>query len=178
MSVLSVKEFPEELMVALRVRAAQERSTLRSIVIGELSKVTRVPNTAEALKQCKFIDTSPMLYAPDTDETVTGTVIAGPLERALVQIWPILVDFDKSMIVARLRKGRQRVKATKGRCEGGKRFGHYDGEMAILGVILALRAAHVSSMGIATRLNLEGRPSRSGKPWSGPVIAKILRREK
>lgn len=100
------------------------------------------------------------------------------MDDALGSIRETFIEFERKRIVDRLCRGREKTRAIYGRCEGQKPFGHYDGEMAILGVIRALSDARMSTTQIAARLNLERRPTRSGKPWSGPVIAKILRREK
>lgn len=118
------------------------------------------------------------LYSANTGENITEAVMGDPMKKALVQIQGVFAELDKSMIVAKLRKGRQRVKALRGRCEGGKPFGHYEGEGLILASILAQGKAGFPCKDIAERLNSRRLPTRSGKPWSGPVIAKILRRER
>jgi hypothetical protein len=48
MAILSIKDFPEELLVFLKVKAAQERATLKDIVIGMVSAMDGAPNEAKA----------------------------------------------------------------------------------------------------------------------------------
>jgi hypothetical protein len=59
---------------------------------------------------------------------------------------------------------------------GRKQFGHYPGELGIIARLQSLRAAGLGFDRIATRLNEEEIPSRSGKSWHGVVINRILSR--
>jgi hypothetical protein len=79
------------------------------------------------------------------------------------------------MIVAKLRGARERVKAKRGRCEGRKPYGTFEGEKETLGRMHEMRSARLSFDAIAVRLNEEGRKARSkGKPWHGKVVNRIL----
>jgi len=78
------------------------------------------------------------------------------------------------MIVAKLKGARMRKKALTGRCEGRKPFGFYEGEAAALGRINALRGEGLGFDRIAVKLNQESIPTRTGKPWHGVVINRIL----
>lgn len=118
------------------------------------------------------------LYAADTGEDITAAILADPMKKALVQIQGIFAELDKSMIVAKLRKGRQITKAKVGRCEGRKPYGHYPGEGMTLAAIQANRALGMTCAQIADTLNSRQLPARSGGPWRGPVVAKILARER
>ena len=65
--------------------------------------------------------------------------------------------------------------AKEGRCEGRKPYGYYDGEAAALDRIKALRAEGLGFDRVAARLNQEGVPTRTGKPWHGVVVNRILK---
>ncbi len=58
--------------------------------------------------------------------------------------------------------------------EGRKPFGHYEGEAATLERLKALRAEGLGFDRISAKLNAEGVPTRTGKPWHGVVINRIL----
>ena len=63
-------------------------------------------------------------------------------------------------------------------CEGQKPFGTLPGEAEILNLIQFLHLEGVNSDDIAVALNdSPPKPSRSGKPWRGSVIRRILARE-
>jgi hypothetical protein len=67
-----------------------------------------------------------------------------------------------------------RKKAREGHCEGRKPFGYYEGEAETLERLKSLRAAAMGFDRIAAALNREGVATRTGKPWHGVVINRIL----
>ncbi len=97
-----------------------------------------------------------------------------PSRTAFRQMMGVFSQYDKSMIVLKLKGARMRKKAATGRCEGRKPFGHYEGEAAVLERIKALRAEGLGFDRIAAQLNVEGIATRTGKPWHGVVINRIL----
>jgi hypothetical protein len=85
-----------------------------------------------------------------------------------------VAQYDKSQIVAKLKGARMRMKARDGHCEGRKPFGYNEGEAETLERMKSLRAAGMGFDGIARELNAQGVPTRSGKPWHGVVLNRIL----
>lgn len=98
-----------------------------------------------------------------------------PTRVLMRQLMGAVAQYDKSQIVAKLRGARMRMKAAEGRCEGRKPFGHYHGEDLAIGRIRELRATGIGFDRIAAVLNTERVPTRSGKPWHGIVVNRILR---
>lgn len=121
------------------------------------------------------------LYAANTGENITEAIMGDPMKKALVQIQGVFAELDKSMIVAKLRKGRERTKAKNGRCEGQKPFGgdltRYPWERDTLTMMRQMRQARIECKTIAAVLNTQGCKTRMGGQWSPAVVAKILRRE-
>jgi hypothetical protein len=70
----------------------------------------------------------------------------------------------------------KKVLSARSRC-GRKRFGHYPGEKDVINRMLQLRAQGSGFDRIAHHLNTEGAQSRSGKPWHGRVVNRILKAE-
>lgn len=101
-----------------------------------------------------------------------------PSRKLVRQIFGAIAEYDRAMTVLKLRGARQRTKARTGRCEGVKPFGTFPAERPTLDKLTRLRQHGSTCAEIADELNRDGIPSRSGKLWSGPVIAKILRRVK
>ncbi len=97
-----------------------------------------------------------------------------PSRTAFRQMMGVFAQYDKAMIVQKLRGSRMRKKAQTGRCEGRKPFGHYEGEEKALERMKALRAEGLGFDRIAAKLNEEGVPTRTAKPWHGVVINRIL----
>src|SRR5215471_7259606 len=97
-----------------------------------------------------------------------------PTRILMRQLMGAVAQYDKSQIVLKLRGARMRKRAREGRCEGRKPFGYYDGEDAVLVRLKALRAEGLGFDRIAARLNAEGVPTRTGRPWHGVVVNRIL----
>jgi DNA invertase Pin-like site-specific DNA recombinase len=102
-------------------------------------------------------------------------LMANDPTRILVrQMMGAVAQYEKSQIVLKLRGARLRKRAKTGRCEGRKPYGFYEGEAAALDRVKALRAEGLGFDRIAARLNEECVPTRTGRPWHGVVINRIL----
>jgi len=102
-------------------------------------------------------------------------LMANDPTRILVrQMMGAVAQYEKSQIVLKLRGARMRKRAQSGRCEGRKPFGFYEGEAVPLERMKAMRAENIGFDRIAAKLNEEGLPTRTGKPWHGVVVNRIL----
>ena len=117
------------------------------------------------------------LISADTGADVTKDIQEDPMKRALVQMQAVFSELEKNSIVRKLKAARARKKATTGRCEGRKPFGHRDGEPEVLDRMKALRADKLSFGKIAKALNEEEQPTRTGAQWSPAAVRQILNRE-
>lgn len=102
---------------------------------------------------------------------------ADPTRVLMRQIFGAIAQYEKAMIVAKLRGARQRMKAATGRCEGRKPYGHYAAEAGALARMKALRAEGLGYDRIAAVLNAEGYKPRSGEKWWGKTVNNILSAE-
>lgn len=99
-----------------------------------------------------------------------------PSRKLFRQMMGAFAEYEKSIIVLKLRGARGRVKAATGRCEGRKPYGMKDGESAALGDMIAMRKAGRTLEQIAAHLNSNGIPSRQGGQWKIGTISQILGR--
>ena len=117
------------------------------------------------------------------DSGVDLTCGDGDPTRILIrQVLGAVSQFEKSVIVLKLRAARERTKRKTGRCEGRKPYGHYPGELEVVKKIKKLyRKPHgekrVGFQTIAKQLSKEKIPTRSGAKWSGVLIKSILTRK-
>jgi hypothetical protein len=58
--------------------------------------------------------------------------------------------------------------------KAGKPFGFYDGEETVIEHLKALRATGMGFDRVAAKLSEEGVPTRTGTPWHGVVVNRIL----
>jgi DNA invertase Pin-like site-specific DNA recombinase len=100
-----------------------------------------------------------------------------PSRKLMRQIFGAIAEYDKAMIVAKLRGARQRVKARTGRCEGAKPFGEGEGHRDTIVRILSLRSAGMAVDTIAATINAEGLPSKTGGKWYGSSVRNVILRE-
>jgi DNA invertase Pin-like site-specific DNA recombinase len=92
------------------------------------------------------------------------------------QIVGAVCQYEKNMLVAKLKAARKRIRDRGERCDGAKRFGELPKEAAVLADIRARRAAGETLKSIAQALNAAGTPARRGGRWHGRVIARLLAR--
>ena len=99
-----------------------------------------------------------------------------PTRKLMRQFMGAISEYEKAMIVMKLRGARIRARAKTGRCEGRKPFGFYPGEALIIARMKELRASGLGFDRIAGRLNTEGIKPRTGARWWGRGVNNVLRR--
>jgi DNA invertase Pin-like site-specific DNA recombinase len=104
-----------------------------------------------------------------------------PTRTLIRQVLGAVAQFEKSVIVLKLRAARDRIRRRDGRCEGRKPFGSRPSEAAGVERIRQLRRKpkskpRLSIAAIAEQLNRDGIPTRQGRPWRPSSVHAILRR--
>jgi len=115
------------------------------------------------------------------------TVADGNPTAVLIrQILGAVSQFEKSVLVNKLRSARIRKRRHEGKCEGRKAYGHSEEERLIVLRVKGLRrkprgGAAMSYQSIADELNRQGIPTRGtekGGPgkWQSSTVRNICRR--
>lgn len=104
-----------------------------------------------------------------------------PTRVLIRQVLGAVAQFEKSVVVAKLRAARMRKRRKTGRCEGRKPFGMKPGEAETLALIRRVHrkprgGKRLSFDAIAAKLNAAGVPSRTGRPWARATILGIVNR--
>lgn len=99
-----------------------------------------------------------------------------PTRTLMRQVFGAIAQYEKSMIVMKLRGARNRKKAKTGRCEGRKPYGHFPGEQRVVERMKALRAEGMAFDKLAAKLTTEGFATRKGTAWHGYSVQRILAR--
>jgi DNA invertase Pin-like site-specific DNA recombinase len=150
----------------------QNLNGVRTIVVERLDRLARELFVQEhILRDLKSRNVTLVSAAePDLGDSDPARVLFRQIMGAIAQ-------YDRTMIVMKLRAARKRMKATKGRCEGRKPYGDRPGEQTVLDRIKQARAAGETFEAIAAALNTEGIATRvAGGRWFGSTVAKIIRR--
>jgi DNA invertase Pin-like site-specific DNA recombinase len=105
-----------------------------------------------------------------------------PTRVLIRQVLGAVAQFEKSVIVSKLKAARVRKRHETGRCEGRKPYGTRPGEAEVVALIRKLRrkprgGERLSFAAIAASLNADGRPTRTGKPWAPETVRQIVKRE-
>jgi DNA invertase Pin-like site-specific DNA recombinase len=144
---------------------------VRTVIIEKLDRLARdlmVQETAIAdLQRHGFTLVS--VQEPDLMAT-------DPARVMYRQMMGMVAQYEKSMIVLKLRGARQRMKATTGRCEGRKPFGARPGEAAVRDRIRAMRGTGSTLQAICDALNAEGVETRYGGHWMPMTVRGIAAR--
>jgi DNA invertase Pin-like site-specific DNA recombinase len=149
---------------------------VRTIVVEQLTRVARDVGVQEnIIKDLRSHGITIVSATEDLD-----LMSDDPARVAMRQMLGVFSQYEKAMLVAKLRAARRRKRQTTGRCEGAKPYGHhpkYPNEPATLATMVRLRAAGTTLQGIADALNDSGIRPRRGQRWGVRSIAGILGRQ-
>ena len=103
-----------------------------------------------------------------------------PTRRLIRQVLGDVAEFDKRILVLKLRAARERRRARGERVKGVKPYGYFPAEQATLDRMRQLRrkppkGRRLSIAAVAERLNAEGHRNRAGREWSPQLIHHVLR---
>ena len=102
----------------------------------------------------------------------------GPTSKLIRQILGAVSEFDKAMTVAKLKGARDRVRRTRGKCEGRKAYAERAGGQELVATARQLRGGPdrrpQSLRKIAASLAERGYVTPSGRPYSASAVASML----
>jgi DNA invertase Pin-like site-specific DNA recombinase len=102
----------------------------------------------------------------------------GPTSKLIRQILGAVSEFDKAMIVAKLKGARDRVRRTQGKCEGRKAYAEREGGQELVAMARQLRGNQngrpQSLRKIANELAERGYVTPSGRHYSASAVASML----
>ena len=111
------------------------------------------------------------VYAADQGDLVDQADACGdPTRKLMRQIMGALAEWEKSVIVNKLRAARERKRAAGERCEGAKPYGGNSQEQEVLARINLMRDGGLTWDVIAYRLNTTGFHTRQGGPFSSGAV--------
>lgn len=99
-----------------------------------------------------------------------------PSRILMRQMLGAFFQYEKTLLVAKLKGARVRMRAATGSCEGRKPYGSRPGEAKVIHQIVTLRQAGTAIDTIAEMLNADGVKPRSGGQWYGSSVRNVLLR--
>jgi DNA invertase Pin-like site-specific DNA recombinase len=98
-----------------------------------------------------------------------------PTRKLLRGVMGLISEYDKTMIVLKLKAARDRQRIKTGHCEGRKPFGARKGENAVITRVMALKSAGANYEAIAKTLNADGVKTRKkGGQWFPSGVRQII----
>lgn len=153
---------------------------VRTVVVERADRLARDLMVSEViLAEFRKLGVVVIAAESGTDLTVADD---DPTRKLIRQVLGAVSEFEKSVIVQKLRAARERKRRAGERCEGRKPYGHTSEERKTIERIRELRRKprgrdRLGFPTIADKLNSEGRSTRTGKPWSSRVVHRIAKRE-
>lgn len=152
---------------------------VRVVLVERADRLARDLLVSEVLL-AQFRDLGVRVVAADSGTDLTAAD-EDPTRVLIRQVLGAVAQFEKSVVVAKLRAARTRQRRQTGRCEGRKPFGYHAGEERVLTRIRQLYRkprgrARLSYGAIAATLNAEALPTRTGVPWRAGTVRRIVRR--
>ena len=152
---------------------ALEEDGVKTVVVEKLDRLARDLMVQETIIADMLKSGFALLSSCEPDLCSTDP------SRVLVrQIFGAIAQYEKCMIVLKLRGARQRKKAKTGKGEGRDAYGDKPGEGPILDLMREWKQKEIRYREIAEMLNVRGIPSRMGKDWKAGTVQKILVRQK
>jgi DNA invertase Pin-like site-specific DNA recombinase len=155
------------LMVAL------ESNGVRTVVIEKMDRLARdlmIQETIIADMQRRGFT---LISAMEPDLCSTD-----PSRVLMRQIFGAIAQYDKAMIVLKLKAGLERKRALTGRAQGRLPYGARLGEAETLERMREMRETGFTQKAIAEALNSVGLVARYGLPWKTSTVGKILTRSR
>jgi site-specific DNA recombinase len=98
-----------------------------------------------------------------------------PSRVLMRQMLGAFFQYEKTLLVAKLRGARQRIRVSDGRCEGRKPYGTRPGEGEVIDRMRSLRLQGCALDKIAAVLNAEHAMPRAGVRWYPTSVQRILK---
>lgn len=167
-------------LARLMVDLEENGHGIKTVIIEKLDRLARDLMVQEAIVR----DLQKRGYK--LVSTAEGANLCGddPTRKLIRQIFGAVAEYDKSMLVAKLRAARDRKRAKEGRCEGRRPYGETPEEQTILRRMRAWRRKGRDGkpgrtyQEIAEMLNAEGITTGLGGAWSRGTVHRVLNRNK
>jgi DNA invertase Pin-like site-specific DNA recombinase len=150
---------------------------IRTVVIERADRLARDLMVQEVIV-AEFVKLGARILTSDGVDLTTGD--NDPTRRLIRQVLGAVAEFEKRVLVLKLRAARERKRRRGERVEGVKPYGTLPAEAAIVTHMRKLRrkpakGERLSLAEVAARLNEQGHRNRSGREWSGQMVYHVLK---
>jgi DNA invertase Pin-like site-specific DNA recombinase len=153
------------------------KNGVRTIIIEGMDRLARDLQIQTAL--ITYLASKKIsLISARTDQDITEAVMNDPMQKALVQIQGVFSELEKNLLVKKLKRARQSIKAATGKCEGRKSYKEKSPETIKL--IKSLRrkprnGRRKTFREIADILNRDNVPTLNGNKWTLQTVRNAMK---
>ena len=152
-----------------------ESNGVRTVIVERADRLARDLMVQEVIVG-QFSKIGARIVTADGVDLTSGD---DPTRRLIRQVLGAVAEFEKNVLVLKLRAARERKRARGERVEGVKPYGYLPAERAVIARIRQLRrkpskGRRLSFVAIASQLNSEGHRNRSGRAWSTQMVHHVL----
>jgi DNA invertase Pin-like site-specific DNA recombinase len=149
---------------------------VRLVIVERADRLARDLMVQEVILD-QFVKVGARIVATDGADLTNSD---DPTRRLIRQVLGAVAEFEKNVLVLKLRAARERKRARGERVEGAKPYGHHPAEKAVIQRMKQLRrkptkGRRLSVAAIAAQLNAEGHRNRAGRTWSAQLVHHVLR---
>jgi DNA invertase Pin-like site-specific DNA recombinase len=153
-----------------------ESNGVRTVIVERADRLARDLMVQEVIVGQFSKIGARILTADGVDLTNDGD---DPTRRLIRQVLGAVSEFEKRVIVLKLRAARERKRARGERVEGVKPYGHFPAEQSLVEHMQQLRrkprkGKRLSIAAVAAKLNAEGHRNRAGREWSPQMVHHVL----
>lgn len=166
-------------LARLMVDLEENGHGIKTVIIEKLDRLARDLMVQEAIVR----DLQAHGYELVSAMEGPGLAADDPTRKLIRQIFGAVAEYDKTMLVLKLRAARERKRLKEGRCEGRKPYGDTSEEQSILRRMRAWRRRGRDGkpsrayQEIADLLNKEGVSTKTGGQWSRALVYGVMNRK-
>lgn len=171
-------EIDRPILASVMVSLEKNHHGVKTVVIEKLDRLARDLMVQEAIIRDFQKHGFNLISTMEGD----GLLQDDPTRKLIRQIFGGIAEYEKSMLVAKLRASRDRKRALTGRCEGRTSYEYTEEGQALIRHIQALRrkpkfGRRKTLQQVASQLNEEGYRTIDGKEWSYMRVFQTLQRK-
>ncbi len=153
-----------------------ESNGVRVVIVERADRLARDLMVQEVIVS-QFTKAGGRILTSDGVDLTSGD--DDPTRRLIRQVLGAVAEFEKRILVLKLRAARDRKRRRGERVEGVKPYGHQPAEQAVIDRMKQLRrkpakGKRSSCADVAAQLNAEGHRNRAGREWSPQMVHHVL----
>lgn len=147
-----------------------------ALVVERMDRLARDLTVQEVLL-AEFRKRGIKLYSADNELVDMASNDGDPTRVLIRQILGAVSQWEKSVIVAKLKAARDKKRRETGRCGGSLPYGKLPGEADVLTFMLQnMQVSGMTYGHLAGSLNLSGYKTREGKNWNKQRVYHVLKK--